>query len=76
MDTVFENLKRETKLNVAFAFVLKNAEDLSSWHDYAHETSTLLERSQFVDTTEDLTKRKDLLGNTDVNEFCTKNEKT
>ena len=72
LDVVFESLKCATRLDVAFDFVLKNVESGSCRYYYAHEINTLLGRSKLVATTEDLTKIKNLLSNTDVIESCTR----
>ena len=50
--------------------MLNNVEDASCKYYYAHERNALLERSNCVGTTEDLTKIKNLLINTDVIESC------
>ena len=63
---MFGSLKCAAKLNEAFGFVLKNVEDLSCRYYWPHKKFTLLERSQLVAFTEDLTKVKKVLGNTDV----------
>ena len=60
------------KLDVAFKFVLENAGDGSFRYYYTHETKTIVEISELVATTEDLTKLKNLLSKTDVLEQCTR----
>ena len=72
LDTVFEKLKCAVKLNVAFAFVLKNVEDGTCRYYYAHENNTMMERSKLVATKEDLVKIKNVLNNIDMIEACTK----
>ena len=52
-DVAFDSLKYAAKLNVACGFVLKNVEDGNCRHYYAHENTTLLQRSKLVATTED-----------------------
>ena len=52
--------------------MLKNVEDRKCRYYYAHENITLLERSKVVANTEDLTKIKNLLTNTDVIASCTR----
>ena len=74
LDTVFEKLKCEAELTVAFDFVLMNLENRSCWYYYAHE-KTLMERSKLVATKEDLVKIKNVLSNTDAIEECTKKER-
>ena len=69
---LFDCLKCAAKLNVAFAFVLKNVENGSCRYKYAHENITLLEISNFVATREDLTKVKSLLSYTDFIKSCTR----
>ena len=69
---MFDGLERATKQNVAFGFVLEHKEDGSCRDSYAHETTTLLERSKIVATTEDLTKIRNLSSNTDVIQSCTR----
>ena len=71
LDIVFDSLKCALKLNVAIGFELKNLEDGSCQYNYAHGKKTQLERRKLVPTTEDLTKIKNLLSNTDVIESCT-----
>ena len=70
LDVVFDSLKCAAELNVAFGFVPKNLGDGSCRYYYAHEKNTILERSNFLATTEDLTKIKYLLSNNDVLESC------
>ena len=71
LDVVFDSLKCAAKLIVAFGFVLKNVEGNCRFY-YAHEKNILLEKSKLVATTEILTKIKNLLSNTDINESCTR----
>ena len=73
-DVVFDSRKCAAQLNLAFAFRIKNVEDGSWRYCYAHDKSTLLERSKLVVTTEDLTKTKTPLSNNDVFESCTKEQ--
>ena len=72
LDVVFSSLKCAAKLNVAIGFLFKTVEEGSCRYHYAHENNTRMERSKLVATTEDLTKIKNLLTNTDVIESCTK----
>ena len=48
LDLVLKGLKCAVKINLAFAFFLKNVEDESCRYFYAHENNTLMERSKFV----------------------------
>ena len=59
LDFLFENLKREAKLNVSSGFVLKNVDDGSCRYFYAHDNFTLLGRSKLEATTEDLIKKRE-----------------
>ena len=72
IDVSLDRLKCAAELNVAFGFVLKNVEDCRFRYYYAHKNLTLLERSELVAATEDLTKIKNLLSNTDVIESRTR----
>ena len=74
LDTKYKKLKCAAKLNVAFSFVLENVEDGTSLYYYAHENNTLMQRSKFVSTKENLVKIKNVLSNTDVFGAFTKNE--
>ena len=53
-------------MNLAFGFILKNIEDGGFRYFYSHENNTLLDRSKFVCTHDDLAKLKDFLNKTDV----------
>ena len=66
IDSEFEKFKCSAKFNVAFGFVLKNVENGTCGFYYAHENKTLLERSKFLATKEDLLKIKNVLSNTDA----------
>ena len=66
LNVVFGSLKCADNLNVAFGFLVKNVKDGSCRYYDAHENGTVLERSQLVAATEDLTKVKNPLSNTDV----------
>ena len=72
LDVVFSSPKCAAKPKVASDFVLRNVEEGSCRYYYAHEYNTILERSKLVATTEDLTKIKKLLSNTDIIELCTR----
>ena len=69
---VFNNLKCAAKVNLAFDFILKNIEFGVFRYVYAHENSTLLDRSKLVCFRDDLAKLNDFLSKTDVMEFCSR----
>ena len=70
LDQFFNNLKCAAKVNLAFGFILKIREEGEFRNFYAHENNTLLDRSKFVCTHDDLAKLKDFLNKTDVIESC------
>ena len=70
LDHFFNNLKCAAKVNLAFGFILKNIEDGGFRYFYAHENNTLLDRSKFVCTHDDLVKLKDFFNQTDFIESC------
>ena len=72
LDHFFSNLKCAAKVNLAFGFILKNIEDGGFRYFYAYENNTLLNRSKFVCTHDDLAKLKDFVNKTDVIEFCSR----
>ena len=72
LDHFFNNLKCAAKVNLAFGFILKSIEDGGFRYFYAHENNTLLDRSKFVCTQDDLAKLKDFLNQTDVIESCSR----
>ena len=72
LDTVFVKLKCAGKLNVAFGFVLKNAEDGTCPYFYAHENDTLMEWSKFVATKQDLVNIDKKMSKADADETCKK----
>ena len=72
LDPFFNNLKCATKLNLVFDFILKNIEDGGFRCFYAHEDNTLLDRSNFVCTHDNLGKLKHFLNKTDVIESCSR----
>ena len=71
LNIVFGSLISAVELKIAFGFVLKNVEDGTCRYEYAHKNITLMERSKLVTSTEELTKIRNLLSNTDVIESCT-----
>ena len=72
LDHFFNNLKRAAKVNLAFGFILKNIEDGVFRYFYAHENKTLVDRSKFVCTHDDLARLKDFLNKTDFIESCSR----
>ena len=72
LDQFFNKLKCAAKVNLAFAFILKNIEDGGFRYFYAHENNTPLERSKLVCTHDDLAKLKDFLNKTDVIDSCSR----
>ena len=71
LDSVFEKLKFAAKLNVAFGFEIKSVEDWTCRFCFTHKNNTLMERSNFVATKEDLAKMKNVLSNIDMIEART-----
>ena len=74
LDLVFKGLECAAKVNLAFGFVLKNVQDGSCRHFYAHEnnTLTLMERSKLLCTPDDITNLKEKLQKLDIVELCTR----
>ena len=72
LDHFFNNLKCAAKLNLAYAFILKNLEDGGFTYFYAHENSTLLDRTKLVCTHDDLTKLENFPNKTYVIESCSR----
>ena len=72
LDLLFKGLKCATKVNLAFAFFLKNVEDGSCRYFYAHENNTVFERSKFVCTPDDFTNLKEKLQNLGIVDLCTR----
>ena len=72
LDHFFNNLKGAAKVNLAFGFILKNIEDGGFRYFYAHENNTLLDRSKFVCTHDDLAELKDFLKKTDGIKSCSR----
>ena len=71
LDRVLDELKCVAKLSLALGFILKNIEDGKFRYFCAHENNTLLEQSKLVSNKDDMTKLKEILKKTDVNESCT-----
>ena len=63
LDHFFNNLKCAAKVNLASGFILKKIEDGGFRYFHAHENNTLLDRSKFVCTQDDLAKLKDFQPN-------------
>ena len=70
LNDFFNNLKCAAKVNLAFSFISKNIEDGGFRYFYAHGNNTLLDRSKFVCTHNDLAKLKDFFNKTDLIESC------
>ena len=70
LDRFFNNLKCAAKVNLPFGFILEITEDGGLRYFYAHKNNTLLDRSKFVCTYEDLAKVNDFLNKTDATESC------
>ena len=68
---VFKELNRVGKVNLAFRFVLNIFEDGMCSYFYAHENSTIMERSKLKCTQADLTNLKDRMQKTDIVDICT-----
>ena len=63
------NLECAAKVNLVFGFILENVEDGGFRYFYADENNTLLDRSKFVCTHDNLAKLKNFLNKPDVIEF-------
>ena len=72
LDLFFKILKCVAKVNMVFGLILKNIEGGGFRYFCAHENSTLLDRSKFVCTHDDLAKLKDFLKKTDVIVSCSR----
>ena len=72
LDQFFNDLKCAAKVYLAFGFFLEIIEDGGFRYFYAHENSTLLDRSKLVCTHDDLAKLKDFLNKTDVIKSCSR----
>ena len=72
LDHFFNSLKCSVKVNLVFGFILKNIENGGFRYFYGHENNTLLDRSKFVCTYDDLAELKDFLNKTDVIESCSR----
>ena len=72
LDYFFNNLKCAAKVNLGFAFILKNIKDGGFRCFYAHENNTLLDRSKLVCTHDDMANLKDFFNKTDVIESCSR----
>ena len=72
LDHFFNNLQYTAKVNIVFGLILKTIEIGGFRYFYARENITLLDRSKFSCTTDDLTKLKDILNKTDVIASCSR----
>ena len=71
-DQFFNKLKCAAKVNLTFSIIVKNIEDGRFRYFHAHESNTLLGRSELVCTRDDLAKLKDFINKTDVIESCSR----
>ena len=69
LDYVFKELKGAAKVNLEFGFVLKNI-DLRYF--YAHENSSIKERSKLVCRQGDMTNLKERMQKMDIVDICTR----
>ena len=69
---VFKELKFAAKVNLAFAFLLKNIEYGMCKYFYAHENNTIMERGKLVNTQADMTNLKGRMHKMDTVEICTR----
>ena len=72
LDYVFNELKFAAKVNLAFAFVLKNIEDGMCRYFYAHENNTIMERTKLVCTPADMTNLKNRMQKMDFVDISTR----
>ena len=72
LDHFFSNLKCAAKVNLTFGFIVKDIEDGGFRYLTAREKDTLVDRSKFECTHDDLAKLKDFLNKTDVIESCSR----
>ena len=72
LDYVFKELKCAAKVNLAFAFVLKNIVDELCRYLYPHENNTIMERPKLVCTQADMTNLKNRMQKTDIVDLCTR----
>ena len=72
LDHFFNDLKCAAKVNLVFGFILEIIEDGGFRCFYAHENNTVLDRSDFVCTHDDLANLKDFLKKTDFIESCSR----
>ena len=72
LDLVFKGLKRAANVNLAFGIVLKNVEDGSCRHFYAHENNTVTESSKLVCTPDDITNLEEKLQKRETVDLCTR----
>ena len=72
LDYVFKELKCAAKVNLAFAFVLKNIENGMCRYFYALENNEVMEISKLVCTPDDITNLKEKLQKRDIVHLCTR----
>ena len=72
LDYVFKELKCAAKLNLAFAFVLKNTEDGIGRCFSDHRNNTVMEKSKLVCTPDDIVNLKEKLQKMDIIDLCTR----
>ena len=71
LDYVFKELKFAAKINIAFQFVLKNIVDGMCRYFYVHENNTVMDKSKFVCTPEDIANLKEKKQKMDIIDLCT-----
>ena len=67
LDLFSNNLNCAAKVNLASGFIQKNIEDAGFRYFYAYENNTMLDRSKFVCTHDDLAEMKDTFFNRTFN---------
>ena len=71
-DHVFMQLKCAVKVDLAFGFAPERFEDGTCRYFYAHETNTVMEKSNLECTQDDVTNLKDKLQKIDIVDHCTR----
>ena len=72
LDYVFKERKCAAKVYLAFRFLLKDVEDGSCRHFYAHENNTFMERLKLVCTQTDMTNLKNRMQKMDIVDICSR----
>ena len=72
LDYVIKELKCASKVNLAFAFVVKIIEDGMCRYFYAHENNTIMEGAKLVCTQADMTNLKKRMQKMDIVDLCTR----